>query len=392
LSLRHARNRAMYHEGTDSVDDMNSILDKLVIYGYETSADIAKMQPWQLRILKKEIPRIDFIFMTAYRMWGKQEYYDDSQNLTFRQYWDPAVWLQYNEIELIIKCFDAPRRGYQCMLCGIRHGLSELDQVRWHIWLEHKDSTQLNAIMQASKKHHHQHHASLQHALPPLTATATRAISPNIREKSEPTQVISLLDDSTDDDMEVKQTRRRHTNKARPYNSKRTRRRSRRLANKNKKNENEDIQTPKTVQHPIIINGCNDNDDEYNAAVLKVHGSQSPAFMPSVNGNDNASNLRHQNMGQPNDSTFSLDTHDTHSMEMDDEYNWPNTNNHNVSKDIEHDLQMDEFNMIGFNDDFSTLGVMGVLSRNSTDSYNGELGLNSAFTDPSSFFSNTQKK
>ena len=57
------------------------------------------------------------------------------------------------EIELIIKCFDAPRRGYQCMICRTTHGLYELDQVRWHIWLEHKNSAQLNAIMQASKKH-----------------------------------------------------------------------------------------------------------------------------------------------------------------------------------------------------------------------------------------------
>ena len=101
LSLRHNRNRSMYFDADpnssqQAKDIMNNILDKLVIYGYETSADIAKMQPWQLRVLKKEIPQIDFIFMTAYRMWGKQEYYDDHQNLAFRQYWDPAVWLQYN--------------------------------------------------------------------------------------------------------------------------------------------------------------------------------------------------------------------------------------------------------------------------------------------------------
>ena len=39
------------------------------------------------------------------------------------------------------------------MICGTSHGLYELDQVRWHIWLEHKESTELNAIMQSSKKH-----------------------------------------------------------------------------------------------------------------------------------------------------------------------------------------------------------------------------------------------
>eukprot|EP01084_Bolivina_argentea_P057330 104752_1 len=128
LSLRHISNRQIFYD-SDTVNNelMNNIIDKLLVYGYETSADIAKMQPWQLRVLKKEIPQIDLIFMTAYRIWGKQEYYDDTQNLTFRQYWDPAVWLQYNEIELIIKCFDISNRGYQCMICGVKHGLYELD-------------------------------------------------------------------------------------------------------------------------------------------------------------------------------------------------------------------------------------------------------------------------
>ena len=108
MSLRHARNRNMYFDSDLSAqhkDMMNAILDKLVVYGYETSGDIAKMQPWQLRVLKKEIPQIDFIFMTAYRMWGKQEYYDDHQNLAYRQYWDPAVWLQYNVCFIICKIY-----------------------------------------------------------------------------------------------------------------------------------------------------------------------------------------------------------------------------------------------------------------------------------------------
>ena len=43
--------------------------------------------------------------MTAYRMWGKQEYYDDHQNLAYRQYWDPAVWLQYNVCFIICKIY-----------------------------------------------------------------------------------------------------------------------------------------------------------------------------------------------------------------------------------------------------------------------------------------------
>lgn len=99
LSLRHARNRSIYHDADNSVSSrhaMDAVLDKLVTYGLETSADIAKMQPWQLRVIKKEIPQIDYIFMTAYRMWGKHDYYDDHKNIAWRQYWDPAVWLQYN--------------------------------------------------------------------------------------------------------------------------------------------------------------------------------------------------------------------------------------------------------------------------------------------------------
>ena len=97
LSLRHARNRSIYHDAdSSSRETMDAVLDKLVVYGLETSADIAKMQPWQLRVIKKEIPQIDYIFMTAYRMWGKHDYYDDHKNIAWRQYWDPAVWLQYN--------------------------------------------------------------------------------------------------------------------------------------------------------------------------------------------------------------------------------------------------------------------------------------------------------
>lgn len=69
------------------------------------------------------------------------------------------------------------------MICGTRHGLYELDQVRWHIWLDHKESTQLTAIMESSKKNRDQHNFAkplrdLQ--LPPLEGSS-RGISPNIR-------------------------------------------------------------------------------------------------------------------------------------------------------------------------------------------------------------------
>ena len=123
-----------------------------------------------------------------------------------------------------------------------------------------------------------------------------------------------------------------------------------------------------------------------------------------------------------NDSNYSLDTHDTvGTMDMDenDYYNENDNNdnnNHNNNNGVidlsgnnnnngnnnntqsmdnnngSPDMQMDEFNMIGFNDDFTTLGVMGALSRNSSDSFNGminsgaALNLNSAFGDNFSAF------
>lgn len=96
-----------------------------------------------------------------------------------------------------------------------------------------------------------------------------------------------------------------------------------------------------------------------------------------------------------NNSNYSLDTHDTvisNEMEMDDgndyydtndndnNHNHNHMNNNNTNNNQSPEMQMDDFHMIGFNDDFTTLGVMGALSRNSSDSFNG-LNLNSAFTD-----------
>ncbi len=96
---------------------MDAVLDKLVTYGLETSADIAKMQPWQLRVIKKEVPQIDYIFMTAYRMWGKHDYYDDHKNIAWRQYWDPAVWLQYNVCSHCVIPHDLPSLGISVSEC-----------------------------------------------------------------------------------------------------------------------------------------------------------------------------------------------------------------------------------------------------------------------------------
>ena len=134
-----------------------------------------------------------------------------------------------------------------------------------------------------------------------------------IKEKSQPqTEVISLLEDSTDDEMEVKKQRRstststqkrgRYTSKGRQYNSRRSggpndidgntsnnsqrRRRSRRLQNKNGNNGHETIQQPNPIQNPIIINGVDDDlNGNYDDDIMEVHGSQSPAFMPSANYN-----------------------------------------------------------------------------------------------------------
>ena len=201
--------------------------------------------------------------------------------------------------------------------------------------------------------------------------------------------------------------KQKYTNKGRQYNSRRNasssskhnvtkRRRSRRIANKQKHDamngdDDEDAFTPKSIQNPVIVNGCCDhaNKTEHSEhGMVEVHGSASPAFMPSVNGNNYRSHH-----SAANRSTFSLDTHSSMtSMEMDDEYNWNDGQNMNVGDaDIDADLQMDEFNMIGM-DGFDHLGVFGALSRNSSNSMN-EINLNSAFTDPSSFtFGQSQNK
>eukprot|EP01083_Nonionella_stella_P083737 231605_1 len=106
-------------------------------------------------------------------------------------------------------------------ICGVCHGLKELellDVMRWHIWLDHKNSTQLNAIMQSSRKHNgHNFTKPLQHLqLPPLEATV-KAVKR--------TQIISLLD-STDDEMDsnanARKTRRCKT-KLRQFSSRRQR-------------------------------------------------------------------------------------------------------------------------------------------------------------------------
>ena len=89
-------------------------------------------------------------------------------------------------------------------------------------------------------------------------------------------------------------------------------------------------------------------------------------------------------------STYSLDTHDTgttamDTMDMDEDFTW-NGNGSPGARVL--DPMDDTFNMIGFNDDFSTFGVMGALSRNSSGSFkdlNGGLNLKSSFSDNFAF-------
>jgi len=92
-------------------------------------------------------------------------------------------------------------------------------------------------------------------------------------------------------------------------------------------------------------------------------------------------------------SMYSLETHDTATtmdMDLDDDFVW-NSNSCNGlngrlgSPDALNPMD-DSFNMIGFNDDFSTFGVMGALSRNSSGpgtfkEMNGGLNLKSSFSD-----------
>ncbi len=100
-----------------------------------------------------------------------------------------------------------------------------------------------------------------------------------------------------------------------------------------------------------------------------------------------------------NASTYSLDTHDTattatatvtgltamDTMDMDEDFTW-NGNGSPGAHVL--DPMDDAFNMIGFNDDFSTYGVMGALSRNSSGSLRemgGGLNLKSSFSDNFAF-------
>eukprot|EP00485_Elphidium_margaritaceum_P003147 CAMPEP_0202686988 /NCGR_PEP_ID=MMETSP1385-20130828/2712_1 /ASSEMBLY_ACC=CAM_ASM_000861 /TAXON_ID=933848 /ORGANISM="Elphidium margaritaceum" /LENGTH=548 /DNA_ID=CAMNT_0049341689 /DNA_START=29 /DNA_END=1675 /DNA_ORIENTATION=- len=433
LSLRHSRNRSMYFEAESTAHTkqvMNSILDKLVIYGYETSADIAKMQPWQLRVLKKEIAQIDYIFMTAYRMWGQRDIYDDQQNLTYRQYWDPSVWLQYNEIELIVQCFDGQRRGYECMICRTRHGLYELDQLRWHIWLEHKQSTELSAIIEASKAHNA---AAVTRPLQHLQVPS-RAVAPK-------RDVISLLDDSTEDDDDedgheaIAHTtaRRRHKYQptARPYSSRRPKKRTRSTAATNstttgRASSETMVAAAAPIQNPIIVNGANDASHHAHVSAdsslahhhpglrpHRHHGAPSAPFMartgdqfhaPQIHTPARSHTYPHTLHGQlerddseemKNASSFSLDTRDS-SMMMDTEVletAAAGSASADLATEMEMgigmDMDMEDFSMIGFKDDFSTL--MGALSRNSSGSFPGAINLNSAFSDHPFTFDVTQK-
>ncbi|ETO28329.1 hypothetical protein RFI_08800, partial [Reticulomyxa filosa] len=158
LSLRHVRNRQMY--SSLGIEKIHEILKRLVSYGFETSADIAKMQPWQLRVLKKSTPQIDRIYLQAFPVWGTNDYYDDYTNKTLRQFVDCAVWLEHNEIYLIIASFylgcddgKVPKvPGYKCFICQHDKDLTSLDELRWHVWLHHRNSPDMAKAMAESRE------------------------------------------------------------------------------------------------------------------------------------------------------------------------------------------------------------------------------------------------
>lgn len=139
--------------------------------------------------------------------------------------------------------------------------------------------------------------------------------------------MISLLDDTDDDDMEMKpspsrsvgarshsshsshSTKARYTTKGRPYNSRRKvtasdssprRRRSRRLAHKQPISIQMDDETPRrrtssdAVQNPIIVNGCNEEDDDVQCI---GDGFEAPLIMSNMNTMDTMSTM--DTMGAP---------------------------------------------------------------------------------------------
>ncbi|ETO24295.1 hypothetical protein RFI_12860, partial [Reticulomyxa filosa] len=142
------------------IDTIDEILKRLVSYGFETSADIAKMQPWQLRVLKKCMPQIDRIYLQAFPVWGTKDYYDDFVNKTQRQFVDCAVWLELNEVYLITTSFQLGGNdskpvtlpGFKCFVCQYDKDLTSLDELRWHMWLYHRHSPDLSKAMMDSRE------------------------------------------------------------------------------------------------------------------------------------------------------------------------------------------------------------------------------------------------
>ena len=136
LSLKYGKNREIYSHL--NLENNDIIFNRLIEYGFETSHDIAAMQPWQLRILKKEIPRIDAIYCIAFKNYGKYEYFNESFNKQYKQFVDPSVWLELNEIELVYQGFDPTIKQYRCFICKDSHGLDCIDKLRWHLFIQHK--------------------------------------------------------------------------------------------------------------------------------------------------------------------------------------------------------------------------------------------------------------
>lgn len=124
------------------------------------------------------------------------------------------------------------------MICGSTLGLSQLDLLRWHMWLDHRNCPQFHGLILSSKQ------VWQSNKLPqPMTDMYLPSLS-NV--DTRPT-VISLLDDSSDDDViHVSQLRTRKL------------RSKKRNAFCVKKKSN----SPSIVQIPIIVDEHHQNNDK----------------------------------------------------------------------------------------------------------------------------------
>ena len=167
LALKNTNNRGYFYElasNQTGIARIDFILDQLTSYGIETSNDIAKLQGWQLRVLKTIFDEIDTIYIRAYQLFSSENNENNSNNngnnksemmndaekkkkdLT-RQFEDFALWLQYNEIELICQTFNRNDRCFHCFVCDTNHKIKDLDSLRWHLWVYHRNCKEISSLV-----------------------------------------------------------------------------------------------------------------------------------------------------------------------------------------------------------------------------------------------------